>query len=80
MIDNYWIYHTSYLEEDGEEYEKNTEDKLWKIAKYCKSKNKQIDGYKLTKNDVIKVGRVRFRVKEIQSPAYRKLALKIEEK
>lgn len=41
--------------------------------KYCHSKNKVHDGYKLMPNDIVKLGRVRFRVKEIVSPRYSKL-------
>ena len=54
-----------------EELEKNPEAKLWRIVKYCKSKNKSIEGYKLLPNDLVKLGRVRFKVKDIQSPAYK---------
>ena len=59
------MYHKSIIEEDDEEMDKVPEKKLWKIVKYCKSKNKQIDGYKLMPGDMIKVGRFRFRVRDI---------------
>jgi hypothetical protein len=42
-------------------------------VKYCHSKNKVHEGYKLQPNDIIKLGRVRFKVKEIVSPRYKKL-------
>jgi hypothetical protein len=65
------------MNEEIEDDTKHPETKLWRIVKHCKSKNKQIDGYKLLKNDIIKVGRVRFRIKEICSPAYTKLNIKL---
>lgn len=32
------------------------------------------------KNDIIKVGRVRYRIKEVESPAYKKLEIKLKDK
>lgn len=72
-IGQHWIYHSGAINETEEELEKNPESKLWRIVKYCHSKNKAVDGYKLLPNDLVKLGRVRFKVKEISSPSYLKL-------
>lgn len=58
------------MEENDEELEKNPEQKLWRIVKYCKARNANIDGYKLMPEDLIKLGRVRFKVRDIQSASY----------
>ena len=60
--------------------EKTPENKLWRVVKYCKSKDKRIDGYRLMKDDVIKLGRIRYKIKEIVSPGYKKLTQKILER
>lgn len=73
MIGTYWIYHSSSYEDDEEEVERNPENKLWKIVKYCKQSNGNVPGYRLLPDDLIKLGRVRFKVREIISPAYKKL-------
>ncbi len=53
--------------------DKNPEEKIWRVVKYCKSANGNQPGYRLMPDDLIKLGRVRFKVREIQSPAYKKL-------
>ena len=72
------------MEEDEKEIEDNPENKLWHIIKHCRvielngidaanaflSSKKSYNGYKLLPNDIIKLGRVRFKVREIVSPAY----------
>lgn len=72
------------MEEEEKEIEENPENKLWHIIKYCKvielngldaqntflSSKQTYIGYKLMPNDIIKLGRVRFKVREIVSPAY----------
>lgn len=63
----YWIFHASTVQESDEQLEKNPESKLWRIVKYCKSRNSSIDGYKLMPDDLIKLGRVRFKIRDIQS-------------
>lgn len=49
---------------------------LWKVVKYAYDANEGIKGHRLTKGDVIKIGRVRFKIRDIQSPAYKKLEQK----
>lgn len=56
--------------------EKNPENKLWRIVKYCKSPKKDMEGYRLMPEDLIKLGRVRFKVRDIQSIAYKRLQIR----
>jgi hypothetical protein len=72
------------MDEDDSEIELNPENKLWHPIKHCKVYENQrkegenraslqkvtYQGYKLMPNDIIKLGRVRFKVREIVSPAY----------
>jgi len=46
---------------------------LWRVVKNSYDPREEIKGHMLTKGDVIKIGRVRFKVKEIDSHAYRLL-------
>ena len=77
-IGSYWIYHKGSLEDDEEEMESNPESKLWHVVRHCKFNDngkegqQSITGYKLMPKDIIKLGRVRFKVREIISPAYKK--------
>ena len=43
------------------------------MVKYAYDANEGLKGHRLTKGDVIKIGRVRFKIRDIQSPAYKKL-------
>ena len=45
------------------------------MVKHCKLKNRDTPGYILNPGDLIRIGRVRFRVREIESPIYAKLRL-----
>jgi hypothetical protein len=48
----------------------NPERMLWKVVKYAYDADEKINGHRLSKGDVVKIGRVRFKVREIASPAY----------
>lgn len=45
---------------------KNPEEKLWYVIKNYQSKS-PYKGFKLTKNSIVKFGRVRLRVRDIDS-------------
>lgn len=49
---------------------------LWKVVKQSYDAKENIKGDRLQKDDIIKIGRVRFKVKEIVSPSYKKLEIK----
>ena len=72
-LGSYWIYHNSTIETCEDELDKNPENKIWRVVKHCKLKNKDINGYILNQGDLIRIGRVRFKVREIESPVYAKI-------
>lgn len=51
--------------------EKKPEEKVWfNVAQSNLKSPKNISAYRLKKNDLFKLGRVRFKVREIVSPFY----------
>ena len=65
---SYWIYHKNTLDEGKQE--EDPADRLWHIVKYCKNKECEEPGVKLKQGDVIKLGRIRFKIKEINKGIY----------
>ena len=61
-LGGYWIYNKNQV--DLAQLYLNPEEKLWHVVKYYQNKN-QNKGYKLEKNDIVKFGRVRLRVRDI---------------
>jgi hypothetical protein len=55
---------------------KNPELMLWKVVKNSFDAREEITGHRLSKGDVIKIGRVRFKIKDITTPTYRKIEQK----
>lgn len=49
---------------------------LWKVVKDSFDPREEIHGHRLHKGDVVKIGRVRFKIKDITSPTYRKMEQK----
>ena len=49
---------------------------LWKVVKFFYDPDEDIKGHILMKGDVIKIGRVRFKIRDIVSPTYKKLEQK----
>ena len=60
----YWLYNKNTVED--EEIDDDPAEKLWHIVKYYRN-YETVEGYglKLRKGDIIKLGRVRFRITEI---------------
>jgi len=57
------------------------EKKVWRVVRYNKCKDSQSGfGYRLMPDDLIKLGRVRFKIKQIMSPAYSDLKRASERK
>jgi hypothetical protein len=50
---------------------KNPEHMLWKVVKASFDGREEIQGHRLSKGDVVKIGRVRFKIREIVSPTYK---------
>ena len=65
---SYWIYHKNTLDEGKQE--EDPADRLWHIVKYYKNKECEEPGVKLKEGDVIKLGRIRFKIKEINKGIY----------
>ena len=55
---------------------KNPERMLWKVVKYSYDATEEIKGHRLLKGDVVKIGRVRFKIRDIHSPTYKKIEQK----
>lgn len=55
---------------------KNPELMLWKVVKNSYDIREDIKGHRLQQGDVIKIGRVRFKIKDITSPTYKKVEQK----
>jgi hypothetical protein len=60
--EGYYLDHAKQLADDEEE---ESVDRLWLVARSLKNENGKYD-YKIQKFDAIKLGRVRFRVKDFR--------------
>ena len=72
--DHYWVYHKNFVDETAQQVsESKPEEKIWQVVK--KTTNPEIDFpcYKISKRDLIKVGRVRFKIRDVMSPVYKKI-------
>ena len=61
-------------EENGDMFidlEDETQDKLWLVVRAMKNETEKLS-YELKKNDIIKLGRIQFRVKDIQTDSIAK--------
>lgn len=63
---SYWLYHKFLIGQDSEQllYSK-PEEKCWQVVKSIWQPKLQLNCHKLKRNDLIKVGRVRFKVRDI---------------
>jgi hypothetical protein len=46
------------------------EEKIWQVVKETYQEDIELPCFKLRKRDIIKIGRVRFKIRDIMSPAY----------
>lgn len=53
--------------------EKKPEEKIWQVVHSTYQPQMDFPCYKLRRRDLIKVGRVRFKIREIMSPAYKQI-------
>lgn len=68
---NYWIYHKAYVDSTIDRVsETKPEEKIWRVVKEIHINEPESPAYRLNKRDLIKVGRVRFKIREIMSPIY----------
>ena len=74
---NYWVYHKNFLDEAIDQVlEKKPEEKIWRVVRETRCPEMEIPCYRLMKKDLIKVGRVRFKIRDIMSPVYRDIEMK----
>ena len=67
----YWFYHKNHIDEAIDNVlEKKPEEKIWRVVRDQKDPDMNVPCIRLHKRDLIKVGRVRFKIREIMSPAY----------
>ena len=68
----YWLFHKNFIDENAESVlERKPEEKVWRVVKDINSSEMEKPCYRLQKKDLIKVGRVRFKIRDIMSPKYR---------
>lgn len=72
----YWLFHKHLIDEGLQDVlEKKPEEKAWRVVKevYNEIPELETPSIKLNKGDLIKVGRVRFKIRDIMSPMYEKV-------
>jgi hypothetical protein len=68
---NYWIYHKNFVDKTIDQVlERKPEEKIWRVVKDNYVPEMEMPCFRLTKRDLIKVGRVRFKIRDIMSPVY----------
>ena len=76
---SYWVYHKNHIDESIDSVlEKKPEEKIWRVVRDHKTSEMSQPCLKLWKRDLIKVGRVRFKIREMMSPAYANIEEKDE--
>ena len=70
----YWVFHKNYIDETVDQVlEKKPEEKIWRVVRDTRCPEMEMACYRLQKQDLIKVGRVRFKIRDIMSPVYREI-------
>ncbi len=68
---NYWIYHKNFIDQNIDQVlERKPEEKIWRVIKENHVPEMDQPCFRLAKKDLIKVGRVRFKIRDIMSPVY----------
>jgi len=68
---NFWVYHNQLIDEGIEDYlNQKPEERLWLNVESCSVSEFTFPTFRLRRADVIKLGRVRFKIREIVSPTY----------
>ena len=71
---SYWLYHKHLVDENIDQVlEKKPEEKIWRVVRDNRCPEMEMPCYRLQKKDLIKVGRVRFKIRDIMSPVYREI-------
>lgn len=76
---SYWVFHKQLIDETLEQVcERKPEEKIWQIVRETMCAEMDFPCYRIQKDDLLKVGRVRFKVREINSPVYKEIEAKTE--
>jgi len=79
LNDSYWIFNKNFVDESLDQVlEKKPEEKIWRVVRDTRCPEMDIACYRLQKRDLIKVGRVRFKIRDIMSPVYREIENGVE--
>ena len=79
LIGGYYLEHAApAIQQDGSELSEDSPDKLWLVVRSLKTAEGKYD-YKINKFDVIKLGRVKFRVKDFCCENLNQTAKELEE-
>jgi hypothetical protein len=71
---SYWIYHKNFIDEAIDQIlERKPEEKIWQVVKSTYQREMDFPCYKIQRRDLIKVGRVRFKIRDVMSPVYKKI-------
>lgn len=71
---SYWLFHRPLVDETtAAVLERRPEERVWLVVKAQHNPHMDYPCHLLRKDDLVKVGRVRFKVREIESPIYRAL-------
>ena len=77
----YWLFHKHYIDENLQDVlEKKPEEKVWRIVRECSVPEMESPMIRLQKGDLIEVGRVRFKIRDIMSPVYERIEQENEKK
>lgn len=71
---SYWLYNKNFIDDGIDSVlEKKPEEKIWRVVRENYVPEMEYPCYRIKKKDLIKVGRVRFKIRDLMSPAYRRL-------
>lgn len=71
---SYWVFNKNLVDDGLDQLlEKKPEEKIWRVVRDTRCPEMEIPCYRLQKRDLIKVGRVRFKIRDIMSPVYREI-------
>jgi len=73
----YWLFHKNFLDTTADQVlERKPEEKIWRVVREHPAYPEMPDmpSCLIQKKDLIKVGRVRFKIRDVMSPVYREIA------
>ena len=73
----YWLFHKNFVDSAADQVlERKPEEKIWRVVREHPSHPEMpgVPSCLIQKRDLIKVGRVRFKIRDAMSPVYREIA------